>query len=204
MASKAIEISTIVVSPKQYQVSIEGTGAVIFDKMPDLSIVDNDKKKLDPIEREKLKWRKKLYYDGNDMIYIPGENLHESLKEGAKYWNQTIPGEGKKTYTNLIAAAVVVESLELGIHKDDKNIIAFGKMCNMNPSKGKKSGSKAYVIRPMIPPTWGGTFRMFSFDARLTKDVLKTILTFAGTFSAVGAWRPVYGRYKLVSIDEIS
>lgn len=196
-----------VTKPTQYLVTIKGMDGILFDKMPDLSknpkTTGNKQEKLDPIEKERATWREKLYFDDDNNVYIPGENIHESLKEGAKYWGQTIPGEGKKTFTDVITSAVVVENMFLGLKKDDdKNIFSFGKMCNMNPSKGKKSGSKAYIIRPLVRP-WGGSFRINVFDARLTPDVLKIIITYSGTFKSLGTWRPVYGRYTLEGFEAV-
>lgn len=198
--TKALVITT----PKRYLVTIKGMDGILFDKMPDLSqnpkTTGTKQQKIDPLEKERNTWREKLYFDANEDVYLPGENIHESLKEGAKYWGQTIPGEGKKTYTDLIVSAIIVESMYLGVKKDDDRIAAFGKMCNMNPSKGKKSGSKAYVIRPHLRP-WGGSFYVNVFDARLTPDVLRIIISYAGTFRAVGTWRPTYGRYNLEAIE---
>jgi hypothetical protein len=202
---KAIEMKPIITTPSQYIITIEGMEGVLFDKMPDLSQPKSSgskQQKLDPMEKEQSTWREKLYFDSENNCYLPGENIHESLKEGAKYWNQTIPGEGKKTYTDLVVSALVVENMDLNLKKDDPRIVAFGKMCNMNPSKGKKSGSKAYVIRPLIRP-WGGNFKMSVFDARLSVDVLKIIIAYAGTFKAVGTWRPTYGRFNLIDIKEV-
>jgi hypothetical protein len=134
------------------------------------------------------------------MTYIPGENIHECLKEGSKYWGATIPGEGKKKYTDVIASACIVEPMPLGLHQDDERIIPFGVMCSANPTVGK-GGGKVFKVRPLIRP-WGGTFTIHVFDARLTPMVLKTIITFAGSFKGLCNWRPKFGRFKLVNITE--
>ena len=149
----------------------------------------------------KRTWREKTYFDDDGMLYVPGENIHQCFKDGCQYWGQKIPGEGNKTYTDVVGSAVICENMMLGCHKDDDCVIPFGKAVNGNPSKGKKSGCKVYKIRPLLRP-WGGSFRMHVFDGRLTVPILKTIITYAGAFRGLCDWRPVYGRFEMVDIKE--
>lgn len=200
-----IDLGTIsVTTPTLYTVTLRGMDGILFNKMADQSVPKSAKKeqaKMDDLEREQTFWREKLYVlDGE--IFIPGENLHQSMCDGAQYWGCKIPGEGNKTYTDVVKSATVVESMMLGIRKDSDKIVPFGKSCNGKPSGGKKSGSRVYKIRPLLRP-WGGSFQMHVFDARLTPAVLKVILTYAGTFRGLGDWRPSFGRYEVVSISEV-
>lgn len=203
---KTIDVMNLTItSPSVYEVSIAGLDGILFNKMPDLSQPKTkkaDQAKKDPTEMEQLLWREKLYFNDNGETYIPGENIHECMKEAAKYWGQRIPGEGQKTYTDVITKAVICENMWLGIKKDDPKFIPFGKNVNGNPSKGKKSGAKVYKIRPLLRP-WGGTFKMHVFDGRLTEDVLKVVLSYAGTFIGLCDWRPNFGRFELVSLKEV-
>lgn len=196
--------SMVVTSPSMYEVGIKGLDSILFNKMPDQSKPKTEGKtaKQDPLEKEQATWREKAYYEDDGMVYLPGENIHECMKEAAKYWGQKIPGEGNKTYTDVIAKAVICENMNLGIHRDSEQLIPFGKSVNGNPSKGKKSGSKVYKIRPLVRP-WGGTFRLHVFDARLSTDVLRVILTYAGTFIGLCDWRPSFGRFELVGIKKL-
>jgi hypothetical protein len=201
---KTIEVNPITVTtPKKYVVTIQGTGGILFNKMPDLSISKTEKKaqaKEDLTEKERKVWREKLYFDKDNRLYIPGENIHESFIEGSAYWGEKV--EGNKRFTDLVKSAIIAESLYLGINKDSDTIIPFGKAVNGNPSRGKKSGCKVYKIRPLLNP-WGGSFIVHVFDQRISLNILKTIVTFAGTFKGLCDWRPVYGRYELVSIEEV-
>ena len=199
-------VDVSITTPKVYEVTIQGAGGsgILMNKMPDLSISKAEKKsqaKVDPTEAERLNWREKLYFREDGSVIIPGENIHESLKEGAAFWGMKIPGEGNKTYTNLVAASIIIEDADLGINKDSNAIIPFGKAVNGNPSKGKKSGCKVYKIRPLIRP-WKVTFTMHFFDGRLSLEILRTIFHYAGTFKGLGDWRPTYGRYEIVEIKE--
>jgi hypothetical protein len=193
-----------ITSPQIYQVTIKGEGAILFNKAPDLSIPKSKtekREKRDPIENEHATWREKAYFESDGMLFIPGENIHQALKEGAQYWGAKIPGEGNKTYTDLIHSAVIASSLSLGVHKDSEHLIPFGKSVNGNPSKGKKSGSKVYKIRPLLWG-WGGTFELYVYDARLTPSVLQTIIMYAGAFRGLCDWRPTYGRFTLTAMNK--
>ena len=195
--------TTEVTRRQDYEVFIRGTGnGILFNKAPDLSITKAEKKeqaKIDPVEMERLHWKEKAYESGG-RLYIPGENLHECLKEGAKYWGMKIPGEGNKTYTDVVASAIVVEDLDLQADLD--SLVPFGKAVNGNPSKGKKSGCKVYKIRPLLQP-WSGKFTLHVLDGRLSVDILETIITFAGQYKGLCDWRPVYGRFELEDLKPV-
>ena len=196
----------VITSPALYEVSIKGMDSLLMNKMPDLSVPKTKKSnqtKIDPVELEQMIWRDKAYYDESGNVYIPGENIHECLKDAAKYWGQRIPGEGQKTYTDVVTKSIICENLNLGINKDSDKLIPYGKAVNGNPSRGKKSGAKVYKIRPLIRP-WGGTFRMHIFDGRLSQEVLKVILSYAGTFIGLCDWRPTFGRFELVEIRRVN
>jgi hypothetical protein len=194
----------IISKPQTFTATIRGFGGILMNKMPDLSQTKSESKnqtREDPLEKERRAWREKLYFDGANQVFVPGENIHECMAEGAKYWGERV--KGSKTYTDLIKSAIVPDNLYLGLDKDDPLIIPFGKAVNGNPSKGKKSGCKVYKIRPLINP-WQGSFNFSCFDQRLTLNTLKVILTFAGTFKGLCDWRPVYGRFELIDIKEAS
>lgn len=205
-AVKVIEVEALTVTkPSRYLVTISGMDAIILNKMVDQSKPKSEKaeqEKVDPVEVERTTWREKAYFGSDGMLYIPGENIHECMKQGAQYWGQKIPGEGNKTYTDVIASAVVAENMPLGIHKDSDDLISFGKSVNGNPSKGKKSGTRVYKIRPLLRP-WGGSFVIHVFDGRLSIPVLRTVITYAGAFRGLCDWRPTYGRFDLVNIEKM-
>jgi hypothetical protein len=207
MSQKIIDtINLKIAEPALYEIEIAGLDSLLMNKMIDQSVPKTkktDQSKIDPIEKEKLYWREKAYFDENENVYIPGENIHECLKDASKYWGKKIPGEGNKTYTDVIDKSIICENMLLGMKKDSDLLIPFGKSCNGNPSKGKKSGTKVYKIRPLIRP-WGGSFRMHVFDGRLDRSILEVILSFAGTFIGMCDWRPVFGRFAIKNIERVN
>ena len=192
-------------TPKCYDVTIEGVTPLLFNKLnlDDFRLTKAEKpnqEKVDNVILERHNWPKKAYYDENYHVYIPGENLKESLKDGAKYWGAKIAGSGNKTYTDVITKGVVCGPLYLGITRDD--LIPFEAVVNGNPSRGKNNGVRVLRIRPMVDAGWKGTFRLHAFDGRLTPEVLSVIITYAG-YGGVCDWRPTFGRYALVELKEV-
>lgn len=208
MAKQVFDISatpTVITTPALYEATIEGMDSILFNKLPDLSNPKAKAKaqaKTDPLENEWATWRDKLYSRDDGSIYIPGENIHECFKEGAKYWGMRIPGEGQKTYTDVVASAMVVEDADLGMKKDDESIIPYGRGCNGTPGKGKKSGTKVYKIRPLVRP-WGCNVRIHVYDARLNEDIIKTVIAYAGAFRGLCDWRPKFGRFTLTDLARL-
>lgn len=200
--SKAIEgVDLTITTPAAYIVTIRGMDSILFNKMPDLSIPKSKSKKQtqeDRLENEKATWREKAYRDDKGELFIPGENIHESLKEGSAYWGQKIEGAGNKTYTDLVKSACIVEDMPLGM--TEKDLIAYGKAVNGTPTK--RSPSKVYKIRPLLRP-WGGQFKIHVFDGRLDESILKTIISYAGLFRGLCDWRPKFGRFEIVSIEKV-
>lgn len=194
----------VVVRHRCYNVTIKGTAPLLFNRM--LLKGEGQNKgavviKEDPIEKEWRIWREKLHTSDAGVI-IPGVNLQMSIFSGAQYWGQRIPGAGQKTYSDLIKSGCIVEDMPISITDiEDERIEPFGTYCTGNVSKGSRGG-KVWKIRPRIN-VWGGSFLFHVYDDRLTEDVLRTIITYAGVYRAVGDWRPRYGRYSLESLVEV-
>ena len=190
---------------KHYAITVSGEAPLIFNRMPMLNVPKSRAKnqaKIDPVENEWQTWKEKLHFREDLGVYIPADNWRESLKGAAKYWGMRRPGEGMKTYTELITVAVVCEELALGImSKEDPRIIPYETMVNGNPTSGK-GGGKVFKIRPMVMPPWGGTFRIHVYDGRLHQEVLLTILQFAGMLGHCDR-RPHFGRFKVVGMEEV-
>lgn len=193
-------VDLTITSPALYNVTIKGMDAILFNKMPDLSIPKAKKAKQtqeDHLEWEKAHWKEKAYFDQDGKLFIPGENIHECMKGGSAYWGQKIPGQGNKTFTDVVASACIVEDMPLDA--TEKDLIAYGKAVNGTPTK--RTPSKVYKIRPLLRP-WSGTFKLHVFDGRLDTAILRTIISYAGLYRGLCDWRPTFGRFELVSIEE--
>lgn len=207
-----------IAAPKKYIVTIIGRSDILFNRMIDQSetpaegTLEKGKKNAitkDRAEVERKIWREKAYIrPESDILYIPGENIHQCIVDGASYWGMPIPGRGKTQYTGVVKAGVICQDISLAVldgtgnyveaKKDD--LVSFGRSVNGTPTKGK--GSKVYRIRPSLE-SWKGTFLMTVMDARLTPQILRTIISYAGLYKGLGDWRPNHGRFDLETLEEI-
>lgn len=203
--AKAVEImddNIVITSPSRYLIHVKGEGGCLLNRLDPAALSKGDvegnpdqaiKSKED---QEWTTWKNKLYVR-EGMVSVPGENPHEMLKSACRYWGAKIPGDGKKTWTDVFAKAVICESFDFGIPVDDSKIIPFQKAVAV----GSRNKSKVLRIRPMIQP-WEATCRVHAFDARISYNVMKTVWLYAGAFIGFGDWRPVYGRFNVVSVEK--
>lgn len=184
-----------------FEATIEGVAPIVFNKIPNLDKPKEGKKTKANVDHNALEhanWKDKLYVYDNGMLYVPEECIHQCMKNGAKHWGVKIPGQGSKTYTSLIDCSVMTSDIELGVHKEDNNAIKeFGR--NVNGTPNKPTRAMVYKIRPQLP-IWGGKFKIFTLDDRLTGDILVSILDQAGTYVGLCDWRPSFGRFKLIDL----
>jgi|GEM_PF-3181507 hypothetical protein len=207
-----------IAAPIKYIVSIVGQSDILFNRMIDQSetpaegVLNGSKKSAitkDKAEVERQIWREKAYFrPESEVLYIPGENIHQCMVDGASYWGMTIPGRGKTQYTGVVKAGVICQDISLATLDSEGNyveatkadLVSFGRSVNGTPTKGK--GSKVYRIRPSLE-SWNGTFLMTVIDARLTPQILRTIVSYAGLYRGLGDWRPNHGRFELEHLGEV-
>jgi hypothetical protein len=200
-----------VVSRTCYRLTIEGLAPILFNKPPLMNVSKNEKvgqARVNYLEDERLNWRSKLYTDRSGNIIIPGLNFHQGLVSAAKYWGRKIPGEGNKTYSNIIDAAVICRALNFidedgSPIPDTSNLISdYG--CNCNGTPTKSGCSMVYKVRPCLAPGWQATIEVQVLDSgRLTSNVMRTIFENMATFIGIGDWRPSHGRFRVVSFEEV-
>lgn len=205
---ETIEIVKNVIELHHWFVTIEGLGGCLMCKKADpVSPGEKkDQKKVDKAELEAMTWRDKLHYRPDIGVHFPSENIHEMLKAASRYWGMKIPGEGQKTYTNLVASGLIPEDMPLTsngeplLSREHTSIIQYGKWVNGNPTK--PGTSVVWRIRPYISP-WGGSVLFHTYDGRLTRDVIITLWSYAAQFGGLGDWRGNFGKFRLVSLEEV-
>lgn len=166
----------------------------------------NDTPKLNketPEAFEKRTWREKVWADEQGQVCIPPMALKNSLAEGAKRANKSIPGKGKSTYTKYFESGVIVQDMRGmvldGINKDDLE-------CEWLPvpSNGERGGGKRVLKCFPLIKEWEGTATYTILDEAITREVFEEILRETGSFVGLGRWRPknngLYGRFEVVKV----
>lgn len=131
-------------------------------------------------------------YKKNGKYYQPSQMIEAAMTKAAVEFRM----EGKKTFKNVINGGIIVDPIEI-IHKSQKFVphTIWG--------KNKNTGGAVWVVRPMIED-WELEFTINLLqDERVSEGILKEILTYAGMYVGIGAWRPKYGRFEIVSWKEV-
>lgn len=104
--------------------------------------------------------------------------------------------KGKKTYKDIMKGGVVVDPVEI-VHKNQQ-FEMFSKWGVNSTTRGA-----IWVVRPRINE-WELTFTIDIINSdQLDDRILKDILEYAGTYIGIGAWRPKFGRFKVIKFEEV-
>ena len=157
-------------------------------------------------EFEARTWRERLHVDKDGICYVPPMMMKRAIEWTAKYMSETIPGKGKKTWTQKCVAGIMcVEPLSLGVKAED----VAGEWLHI-PSDGQPGGSKrVWKKMPFIDPGWKCQGQYLVVDQLLTEPrgirKIQEYLAIAGQVDGLGRFAPrrggYYGRFKVTAFD---
>ena len=180
----------------EYNVEIEGTTSLLFNRFVDASIDSEVKKRAGSAKKHDPE--EKLYKLENGKIYTPSTHIMGMLVNAGK--NFKIQGKQKSTYSKLIGSAVEVNP-DVIEHKIQK-WIPFS-ISAVNPM----TRGRMMVVRPMMEK-WRLGFTIKFNDNDIPIDVMKNILDFGGQYVGIGDWRPEkkgkYGKFIVTKFMEIA
>jgi hypothetical protein len=161
--------------------------------------------KKDRNQRERETYRKKLYWTEDLGLHQPSEAIHHAMQEGANYGSLKVgrKGLGKKIKAGLIPTDFILldgEGRRIE-HDDEERIIPFPNIVNGDPSG--RVPKKILRVRPMLLVPWTAWFDLHVFDGEITEDLLESSIALAGQFNGMGDWRPKYGKFILMSLEEV-
>jgi hypothetical protein len=138
-------------------------------------------------ERDRLEWDAGLYWDSQDGLIMPSDNIERCIQLGAQ--KSRI---GKDVQAAVFCAAPHV-CIEHAGPKDKDKLYADPRYTLRKGVAVQKS--RIIRIRPMIPTGWSMTFDI-EFDEGIVnpKNLLKA-MTDAGSLVGLGDWRPKFGRF---------
>lgn len=132
-------------------------------------------------------WRKRAHVQ-NGQCVIPGGAIHKALIGAAKFRNERIPGEGKKTWTKRFGAGVLVLSnpvIDPRVPPDELECALVHV-----PSDGRPGGSTRVWRRFPIWEEWSATVEVVVVDALIDEETFKRHIETAGKFQGIGTHRP--------------
>jgi hypothetical protein len=143
-------------------------------------------------ERDRLEWDAGLYWDTQDGLIMPSDNIERCIQLGAQ----------KSRIGKDVQAAVFCATPHAVINhagpKDKDKLYADPRYTLRKGVAVQKS--RIIRIRPMIPTEWSMTFDI-EFDEGIVnpKNLFKAMAD-AGSLVGIGDWRPKFGRFLVEEI----
>ncbi len=141
---------------------------------------------------EKEQFEMHAYKNKAGKFYQPSEMIEAAMTKAAVNFKM----EGKKSFKDVIKGGVIVDP-EMIIHKNQKPVM------DARWGRNGNTGGAVWVVRPRFDE-WELEFQIDLLqDERVSADTLRAILEYAGIYVAIGAWRPKFGRFEVVSFEEV-
>ncbi len=196
---------------KRVDVVLEGLSPISFSRA--IQSTKNTGEGADDFEERT--WRERMHVNAEGQVFIPPMALKKCLENVARYLSESIPGKGKKTYTQRFMAGILIVDPGVVCGGNGKPIKASevqGERLFV-PSDGRKGGgTRVHRIFPTVP-VWQCSMSIYLLDPLLIDKPQKVqeYLEHAGQFIGLMRFRPAnggfYGRFKVTSfkvVDEKS
>lgn len=135
---------------------------------------------------EKRVWRERCDCNRKNELILRSDRFKKSIVLAAQWLNMQIPGEGKATYTKHFRGGVIVmNNIELGIKRDE----CEHELVYTGP---RKKDGKRWIHFPIVEK-WEGELQVNVLDEKITEEVFKKVIDYAGMTVGIGSWRPENG-----------
>jgi hypothetical protein len=169
------------------KVSVKGTAPLLLHKYAEVDNSTSKKKKKVYVPQEEAE--RVCYRTEDGKIYIPSTHFKGCMiKSGVDFVYS-----GRKTYKDYIKS---------GIFFKEKEIILTPQKYTISNMPVVISRSRIMRSRPEFKE-WECSFTIEIINEDINKSILKEILQSAGKFQGVGDFRPEYGRFEVVSFEEV-
>jgi len=140
-------------------------------------------------ERDRLEWEAGLYFDKEDGVIMPSDNIERCIQLGAQ----------KSRLGKDVQAAVFCSEAHAKIEyegpRDIEKMYADPRFTLRKGVAVQKS--RIIRIRPMIPTGWKISFTLEYDDTIVNAKNLVKAMVDAGSLIGLGDWRPKFGRFTV-------
>lgn len=134
-----------------------------------------------------------LYILPDGKIYQPATHIEGAFIKAAA--NFKITGKGKKTYKDLAKSSIFVEPDAI-VHE----IQEYG--VDKRPVVNPTTRGRVIRARPILNK-WALSFRIKVLDNQFPREVVKSVLDYAGSSVGIGDYRPRFGRFMVTEFKLI-
>lgn len=181
----------------KFQISIKGIAPLLQAKHP---TPEEEKKILERKSNPKAKVKDLTDQEQFDMhAYKKGKNFiqpSEMIEAAMTKAAVNFKMEGKKTYKDAIKSGIIITPIEIP-HK----IQTVEQDARWGVNKNTRGA--VWVVRPRFND-WELDFDLELLqDERVSPEILKEILNYAGLYVGIGAWRPKFGRFEVIKFEQL-
>lgn len=165
---------------------IELLAPLLYNKHPD----ERDTGRNKTEEEYQAEGRQKIHVAENGEVIVPAWNLKVALIAGCQ---KTF--KGKNSITDKIKAFVFAEPASWGLLVADQLSVVWGRI-------PPRTGTMQKIYRPQINAQRRLTVRFNVINSSVDFKKLKEGWAMTGLMVGLGAWRPEYGRFRVLSFEK--
>lgn len=139
---------------------------------------------------EEKVWLERCDVNGDGNLYLNSQRFKKAIITAAEWLNIKIEGEGQSRYQKLFRGGVLIlNSIDLKVKPLNVN---FAGMPDGIYTAPRKKDGKRWVRFPIIE-SWNGEIQISILDEKITEDIFKKVLDYAGMNVGICSWRPENG-----------
>lgn len=179
------------------EVTIKGTSPLLMNRhpLPEEDVVITERPGSPPEHKWEPEFERTKYKMEDGKLYQPAVCIHKCMEKAAL--NFQIPGKGKKTYRDMIAAEAFVEP-DMIIHKI-QHCVADRRWVRIKTAAIVRTRAKL--------PEWELDFRIVVVQDQLPEEALNKILQYGSQAVGIGDYRPQkggpFGRFMIVKFEKV-
>jgi len=173
----------------EIQVTIEGISPLLMNRFAEEKAEEVIKRVTGKPVPEEI--AVSLYILPDGKIYQPATHIEGAFIKAAA--NFKITGKGKKTYKDLAKSSIFVEPDAI-VHE----IQEYG--IDKRPVVNPTTRGRVIRARPILN-NWKLSFKIKVLDDQFPREVVKSILDYAGSSVGIGDYRPRFGRFMVTAFN---
>lgn len=149
-------------------------------------------------EMEKEEWMGSIYWDSEDGLYVPGENVIACITAGARKIKM-----GKQAECAIVPLPDVIPiQMERKYPRDLEALCKVSEFSFRKPVRiPPRTGARLMKVRPVVPTGWSIEFEIEFDEKEFPEKDLIEAMQCGGSLAGLGDWRPRFGRFLVEIIS---
>jgi len=175
----------------KFNAHIKGIAPLLFNRYPEEDNPEGKSKgKVAQLSKAE-QVDKSVYKLENGHLYQPAEHIVGAMVKAATTFNLA----GRKSYKDVVKGGVFVDPMKIphlkdGLQEDWRSVVIPSTRGRVMKGRGRLD-------------EWELKFLVTCIDPRAEKNAISEILNYAGMYVGIGDYRPRYGRFEVVSTEEV-